>query len=334
MQFAQLRRREFITLLGGAAVAWPLAADAQQGERVRRIGVLFPNAEDDPMVQSRVRGLQQGLAKLGWVVGRNIRIDWRWNAADAERVRAIAVELLALQTDVILPNTSAAVATLQQATRTVPIVFLGIVDPVDQGFVQSLAHPGGNTTGLANSETTVGAKWLELLKEVSPRVTRVAFVFNPDNSGPAQFFGSTAAAAPKLAVELIRAPVRGPAEIEAVVTRIGREPGGGLIFPLDGFMNVYRKLVVELAARNGLPAIYGVRNFVDDGGLVYYGVNVDDQYPQAAVYVDRILRGEKPGDLPVQLPNKYQFIINLKTAKALGLDISPALLSVADELIE
>jgi putative tryptophan/tyrosine transport system substrate-binding protein len=327
-----MNRRDLMTLIGGAA-AWPVAARAQQGS-VRRIGVLFPNGEGDPMVLSRVRGLQQGLARLGWAVGRNIRIDWRWGAADPERVRAIAAELLAQQTDVILPNTSAAVATLQQMTRTVPIVFLGIVEPVDQGFVQSLAHPGGNITGFANAETTVGAKWLELLKEVAPGVTRVAFVFNPDNSGPLRFLGSAATAAAKLAVELVMAPVHGPAEIEAAITRIGLEPGGGLIFPLDGFMNVYRKLIIELTARHGLPAIYGVRNFADEGGLAYYGVNVDDQYPQAAAYVDRILRGEKPGDLPVQLATKYQFIINLKTARALGLDISPALLSVADELIE
>jgi putative ABC transport system substrate-binding protein len=328
-----MKRRDFITLVGGAAV-WPLAARAQQGERVRRIGVLFPNTEDDPMAQPRVVGLQQGLAKLGWAVGRNIRIDYRWGAADAERVRALAAELLALQTDVILANTSRAVATLQQATRTVPIVFLGIVEPVDQGFVQSLAHPGGNITGFTNAETTLGAKWLELLKEVAPRVTRVAYIFTLDNSGPAQFSGSAAAAAPKLAVELVMAPVRGPAEIEAAITRIGREPGGGLIFPPDGFTNVYRKLIVELAARYRLPAIYGVRNFAYDGGLAYYGVNIDDQYGLAAAYVDRIFRGEKPGDLPVQQPNKYEFVINLKTAKALGIEVPLSLQQRADEVIE
>jgi putative ABC transport system substrate-binding protein len=328
-----MQRREFITILGGAAML-PMTARAQQGERVRRIGVLFPNAEGDPMAQPRVIGLEQGLAKLGWTVGRNIRIDYRWDAADAKRVAAIVAELLAQPIDVILANTSRAVATLREATRTVPIVFMGIAEPVDQGFVQSLAHPGSNITGFTNSEPTVGAKWLELLKEVAPRVARVAFMFNPDNSGPAQFSASAAAAAPKLAVELVMAPVRGPAEIETAITRFGGEPGGGLIFPLDGFMNVYRKLIIELAARHGLPAIYGVRNFVDEGGLAYYGVNVSDQYPLSAIYIDRIFRGEKPGDLPVQRPTKYEFIINLKTAKALGLDISPALLSVADELIE
>jgi putative ABC transport system substrate-binding protein len=329
-----MRRRDFIALLGGAGTVWPLAAHAQQPDRIRRIGVLFANAEDDPIARPRVMGLQQSLANLGWMVGRNIRIDYRWDADDAERVQAIVAELLALPIDVILPNTSRAAVTLQKATHTVPIVFVGIGEPVEQGLIQSLAHPAGNITGFTNAEATVGGKWLELLKGVAPLVTRVAFVFNPDNFGPAQFSGSVAAAARELAVELIIAPVRAPTQIEAVVTRMGREPGGGLIFPPDGFMNIYRKLTVELAARNGLPAIYGTHNFVDEGGLAYYGVSIDNQYRQAAAYIDRILRGEKPGDLPVQQPTKYEFVINLKTAKALGLDISPTLLSVADELIE
>jgi putative ABC transport system substrate-binding protein len=329
-----MRRREFITLVGGAAAGWPLAARAQSDGRMRRIAVLFPNAEDDPMAQARVVGLQQSLAKLGWVVGRNIRIDYRWDAAEVERIRAIAAELLAQPIDVILPNTSRAVIIVQRATRSVPIVFLGIVEPVEQGMVQSLAHPGGNTTGFTNAEATIGAKWLELLKEVAPRVTRVAFVFNPDNFGPAQYSGSAAASASKLGVALVNEQVRGPAEIEAAVTRTGREPGGGLIFPLDGFMNVYRKLTIDLAARNKLPAIYGVNNFVREGGLAYYGVNVDNQYPQAAAYVDRILRGEKPADLPVQNPTKYELVINLKTAKTLGLTVPPSLLAIADEVIE
>jgi putative ABC transport system substrate-binding protein len=302
--------------------------------RMRRIGVVFPNNEDDPMAQPRVVGLQQGLAELGWTVGGNIRIDYRWGAADAQQVRAIAEELVALPTDVILANTSRAVAALEQATRTVPIVFLGVVEPVDQGFVQSLAHPGGNITGFSNAETTLGAKWLELLKEVAPSITRVAFVFNPDNGGGAQFADSAAVAAGRLAVELVTALVHGPAEIEAAITRLGREPGAGLIFPPDGFTLVHRKLIVELAARYRLPAIYGVQNFAFDGGLAYYGVNIDDQYRQAAAYVDRILRGEKPGDLPVQQPSKYDLIINLKTAKALGLTVPLELLNRADMVIE
>jgi putative ABC transport system substrate-binding protein len=333
-----MQRRDFITLLGGAAAApamlWPRAARAQQPGPMRRIAVLMPNAESDPAGQARAMALQQGLAKLGWTVGRNVRIDYRWGAADAERVRAVTAELLALAPDVVLATTSRAVATLQQATRTVPIVFMTTIEPVAQGFVQSLAHPGGNITGFTNMEATVGAKWLALLKEVAPRVARVAFMLNPDNPGPAQFSGSAAAAAPKLAVEVVMAQVRGPTEIEAALTRLGREPGGGLIIPPDGFTLVHRKLIIELAARYRLPAIYGIRDFADDGGLAYYGVDVTDQYRQAAAYVDRILRGEKPGDLPVQQPTKYDLVINLTTAKALGLDISPALLSVADELIE
>jgi putative ABC transport system substrate-binding protein len=332
-----MRRRQFITLLGGAAapaLLCPLAVRAQQPGRMRLIGALMPNAEGDSMGQARALALQQGLAKLGWIVGRNVRIEYRWGAADAESVRAGTAELLALTPDVVLATTSRAVATLQQATRTVPIVFMTTIEPVAQGFVQSLAHPGGNITGFTNMEATVGAKWLALLKEVAPRVARVAFMLNPDNPGPAQFSGSVTAAAPKLAAEVVVAQVRGPAEIEAAITRLGREPGGGLIVPPDGFTLVHRKLIIELAARYRLPAIYGLRDFADDGGLAYYGVDVTDQYRQAAGYVDRILRGEKPGDLPVQQPTKFNLVINLTTAKALGLDISPALLSVADELIE
>jgi putative ABC transport system substrate-binding protein len=301
---------------------------------MRRIGVLSPNVEADPMAQARIMRLQQGIEKLGWAVGRNIRIDYRWGAADAGKMRAAVAELVALSPDVILASTGQAVATLQQATRTVPIVFTGIIEPAAQGFIGNLAHPGGNITGFANMEATVGAKWLELLKEMAPRVARVAFMFSPDNPGPAQFFGSAAAAGPKLGVEVVMAPVRGPAEIEATVTLLGREPGGGLVHPPDGFMNAYRKLILELAARNRVPAIYGVRNFVEDGGLAYYGVDLDDQFRQAAAYVDRILRGEKAGDLPVQQPTKFELVINLKTAKALGLDVPPFLQQLADEVIE
>jgi putative ABC transport system substrate-binding protein len=329
-----MRRRDFITLLSGAAAAWPLAARAQQPSGMRRIAVLLAGAEDDPSSQTRVMRLQQGLAKLGWTVGRNIRIDYRWRVADTDAARIAVADVLALAPDVIVASTSGAVSTLQQATRTVPIVFTTIIEPVDQGFVQSLAHPGGNMTGFTNMEATVGAKWLELLKKVAPSVARVAFMFSPDNPGPAQFSGSAAAAAPKLTVELVMAPVRGPSEIEAAITLLGREPGGGLILPADGFTHVHSKLIIELAARNRLPAMYANRDFVDDGGLAYYGIEADDQFRQAAGYIDRILRGEKPGNLPVQQPTKYEFVINLKTAKALGLDIAPAILSVADELIE
>jgi putative ABC transport system substrate-binding protein len=278
--------------------------------------------------------LQQGLEKLGWTVGRNVRIDYRWGAAAVESLRAATAELLTLAPDVILASTSRAVATLQQATRTVPIVFVTIIEPIAQGFVQSLAHPGGNITGFTSMEATVGAKWLELLKEVAPHVTRVAFMFNPDNPGPMQFSGSAEAAGPKLGVEVVMAPVHGPAEIEAAEVMLGREPGGGLILPPDGFMLGYRKLIVELAARYRLPVIYGVREFAADGGLAYYGVDITDQFRQAAGYIDRILRGEKPGDLPVQQPTKFELVINLKAAKALGLEIPLLLQQRADEIIE
>jgi putative tryptophan/tyrosine transport system substrate-binding protein len=334
MTIRSMNRRDFITLFGGAAAAWPLAARAQSDNRVRRIGVLFPNAEGDPESRRRVISLQESLAKLGWIDGRNIRIDYRWGAGEPERVQAIIAELLAQPVDVILTNSQLAVIAGQRATRSVPIVFMGIFGPVEQSIVPSLAQPGGNITGFTNAELTVGTKSLELLKEVAPRITRVAFVFTADNPGPMRASGLAAAAAPKLAVEPLIVPVRGPAEIEAALTRIGRDPGGGLVFPPDGFMNTYRKLIIELAARNGLPAIYANRNFVDEGGLAYYGINIDYQFPLAAAYVDRIFKGTKPGDLPVQQPTKYEFVINLKTAKALGLDISPVLLSVADELIE
>jgi putative ABC transport system substrate-binding protein len=326
-----LRRRELITLLGGAA-AWPLAASAQQPDRMRRIAVLNSNDERDPVGQARVTRFVQGLAKLGWAVGRNVRIDYRWGAADAERMRADAGELLALAPDVILANISRAVATLQEATRTVPVVFVGIAEPVAQGFVQSLAHPGGNMTGFTAMDAPVGPKWLQLLKEISPRVTRVSVMFSPENPGTVLLARSAATAGPGLGLATVLAPVRGPAEIEAAITL--REPGGGLLIPTDGITVVHRKLIVDLAARYQLPAIYGNREFAYDGGLAYYGVDIGDQYQQAAAYVDRILRGEKPGDLPVQQPTKFEFVINLTTAKALGLDISPALLSVADELIE
>jgi putative tryptophan/tyrosine transport system substrate-binding protein len=328
-----MRRREFIALLGGAAVAWPFNARAQQRGRVRRIGVLTTLSEGDPEGQARLMAFQQDLKKLGWTVGRNVRIDYR-SGADLERMRTATTELLTLAPDVILASTSRAVATLQRATRTVPIVFVFIIEPVAQNFVQSLAHPGGNITGFADAEVTLGAKWLELLKEVAPHLTRVAFMSNPDNPGPAQFSRSAGTSAANLAVDLIMAPVHGPAEIETAMTMVGRAPGGGLIVPPDGFTIVHRQLIIELAARYRLPAIYGVRVFPRDGGLVSYDYDRNDQYRLAAGYVDRILRGENPGDLPVQQPTKFELIINLKTAKALGLTIPESFLLRADEVIE
>jgi putative tryptophan/tyrosine transport system substrate-binding protein len=329
-----MKRRTFISLLSGAA-AWPLAAHAQQSERMRRIGVLIVFSENDPSSQRRVAAFQQGLAKLGWTVGRNLQIEYRWAISDDETARAATTELLALAPDVILANATTAVAASQRATRAVPIVFTGVSEPVAQGFVASLTHPGGNITGFTNLEPSVGAKWLELLKEIAPGVTRVGVMFKPALSHAIPLFqDSLKLAAPKFGVELIEAPVHDSAAIEVVLTGLGREPGGGLILLPDTFLASHLKLIVEMAARQQLPAIYPFRYFVGAGGLVSYGPDVDDQFRQAAGYVDRILRGEKPGDLPVQQPTKFEMVINLKTAKALGLTVPDKLLVAADEVIE
>jgi len=329
-----MRRRDFITLLGGAATTWPLAARAQPSDRMRRIGVLMPYAEGEPEGQTREIAFREALTKLGWTTGRNLQIDYRWGIDNVEKAHAATAELLARAPDVIIASTSRVVATLQQATHTVPIVFTFIYEPVAQGFVQSLAHPGGNITGFTAVEASIGAKWLELLKKISPSVTRIAFIFNPDNPGPVQTSHSAAVAASNFAVEIIMTPVHGAAEIEAAMTMLGREPGGGLIVPPDGFLVAYRKEIIELAARFRLPAIYGFPAFAAEGGLASYGFEVSEQFRQAADYVDRILRGEKAGDLPVQEPTKYELVINLKTAKALGLEIPQTMLLLADEVID
>jgi len=328
-----MKRREFITLLTGAA-AWPITARAQQSDHQRRIGVLMPFAEGDPEGLARSAALQQGLEKLGWTIGRDVRIDYHWGIRDVEKAQAAIAELLALAPDLVIPSTSQTVAALQRATVTVPIVFTGIYEPVAQGFVRSLAHPGGNITGFTNVEATVGAKWLGLLKEIAPHVTRVAFMYDPDNPGPIQLSRSAEAAAPSHAMSLIMTPVHGPAEIEAAMRMLASEPDGGLIAPPDGFLHEYRKLIIELAARYRLPAIYGLPIFAAQGGLASYGTNSSTQFRPAAEYVSRILRGEKAGDLPVQQPTKYELIINLKTAKALGLTIPESFLLLADEVIE
>jgi putative ABC transport system substrate-binding protein len=330
-----MRRREFITLLGGAAAAWPLAARGQPGERVRRVGVLMGTSESDPESREHLAAFQQRLNELGWIVARNLQLDSRWVSGDAERAQSAAAELVRLIPDVILANGSTALRALQQATRTVPIVFVVVSEPLAQGFVSSLARPDGNTTGFTNLEPTLGAKWLELLKEIAPSVTRVAMMFNPRSAVPNPlFFRSAEAAGPNFAVKVIMAAVHDAAEIEGAITTLGREPGGGLIFPPDYFTVVHRKLIVGLAARYRLPAIYAFRSFSPDGGLLYYGVDRADQFRQAAGYVDRIVRGEKPGDLPVQQPTKFELVINLKTATVLGLTVPPTLLARADEVIE
>jgi ABC-type uncharacterized transport system substrate-binding protein len=327
-----MNRREFMRLLGGAA-AWPLAARAQQPERVRRIGVLMSQAADDPEGQPRLLALAQGLQESDWTVGRNVRIDTRWGAGDAERYRRYAAELVALAPDVILVNGPSALAQLQQTTRSVPIVFVNVVDPVGAGFVDSLSHPGGNATGFMLSEYSTSGKWVELLKEIAPRVTRAAVFRDPTLTSSVAQFAAIQSAAGSAGVELSAIDMRNTGEIERAVTAFARAPNGGLIVTSSG-SSTRRSLIVTLAARHKLPTVCPFRYHVIGGGLISYGPDPIDQYRRAAGYVDRILKGEKPADLPVQAPTKYELVINLKTAKALGLEIPPTLLARADEVIE
>jgi putative ABC transport system substrate-binding protein len=329
-----MRRREFITLIGGAAV-WPFAVGAQQPEPVRRIGVLGVTLENDPQSSRRAIAFQEGLEKLGWTVGRNLQIDYRWDASDNERARAAAEQLISLGPEVVVANSPPAVRGTRQVSRTLPIVFVAVSEPLALGLVASLAKPGGNITGFTNLEPSVAGKWLELLKEIAPGVKRAAFMFNLEASPLAPlFFRSAGTAASKFGVEPIVINVREVAEIEAAMTKLGREPGAGLILPPDTFTAANHKLIVELALRNRLPAIAPFQYFAAAGGLISYGPDVVDQFRRAASYVDRILRGEKAGDLPVQQPTKFELAINLKTAKALGLSVPPSLLARADEVIE
>jgi putative tryptophan/tyrosine transport system substrate-binding protein len=329
-----VRRRDFITLLGGAAAAWPFAARAQQGERMRRIGVLSTFAADDPVVQKRLLAFAQALAQLGWIDDRNVRIDIRSAAGDPERIRRYAAELVGLAPDVILATGSAAMGPLLQATRTVPIVFVQIPEPVGAGFVETLARPGGNATGFMLYEYGVGAKWLELLKEIAPAVKRVAFLQAPAIAAGPGMLGAMQALAPSLGVEVRPISVRDAGEVERAVTAFAPLANGGLIVAAGVATAVHRDVIIKLAARHRLPAIYSDDTFVRDGGLIAYGPERVGQYRSAAGYVDRILKGEKPADLPVQAPTKYELVINLKTAKALGLDVPPTLLARADEVIE
>ena len=333
MKFDRLKRREFITLLGGAAAAWPLAARAQQGERMRRIGVLMYWAADDAEGQARLAAFAQALKQLGWSDGRNLRIDTRW--ATADDIRRHAAELAALAPDVLVAATgTATVAPLLQATRTVPIVFVTVIDPVGAGFVASLARPGGNATGFTIYEYSMSGKWLELLKEIAPRVTRAAVLRDPAVASGIGQFGAVQIVAPSLGVELSPVDVRDAGEIERAVTAFARGLNGGLIVTGSALAIVHRQLIIALAARHRLPAVYPARFYVTAGGLISYGPDLIDQFRRAAGYVDRILKGEKPADLPVQAPTKYELVINLKTAKALGLDIPPTVLARADEVIE
>ena len=328
-----MRRREFITLLGGAAT-WPLAAYAQQDGRVRRIGVLMPSAADDAEYQTRMAAFLQELQRLGWSDGRNVRIDSRWAAGDADRTRRYAAELIALAPDVILAPGSTSVGPLLQATRTVPIVFTTLLDPVGAGFVDSLARPGGNATGFIAFEYGLSGKWLELLKQIAPSLTRVAILRDPATAAGIGQFAAIQSVAPSFAVELRPIDMREVGEIERAVTTFARSSNGGLIVTAGSGSAIHGDLIITLAARHKLPAIYGDRHFVTGGGLISYGPNRVDQYRQAAGYIDRVLKGEKPADLPVQAPTKYELVINRKTTKALGLTVPPTLLASADEVIE
>ena len=329
-----IRRREFLSLLGSAAAAWPLAARGQPSERVRRVGVLMHLAADDPEGQPRIIVFEQGMRELGWAVGRNLQIDYRWAAGDPDRFRKYAAELVALAPDVVLAASGTPlVVALQQATATVPIVFVGVADPVGAGLVESLARPGGNATGFTVYEYSMSGKWIELLKEIAPRVTRAAVVREPAISGTGQW-GAIQSVAPSLGVELFPIGVRDAGEIERAIIAFSRGSNGGLIVTGSPSTSVHRHQIIALAARLLLPAVYPYRYFVASGGLLSYGPDPTDQFRRAAGYVDRILKGEKPADLPVQVPTKYELVINLKTAKALGLEVPAALLARADEVIE
>jgi putative tryptophan/tyrosine transport system substrate-binding protein len=328
-----VNKREFITLLGGAT-AWPLAARAQQGERVRRVGVLLPATADDAQYQAWAGAFVQALAESGWSVDRNVSIDTRWTTANADAIRRHAAELVALAPDVILAPGASTVGPLLQVTRTVPIVFAIVGDPVGAGFVDSLARPGGNVTGFMSSEYGLGGKWLELLKEIEPGVTRVAVLRDPTTTSGTALFGVIQAMAPSLRVEVNNVNVRDAADIQRGVTAFAQSSNGGLIVTGSPPTVIHRDLIIKLAAQHRLPTVYLERAFVTAGGLMSYGPYQIDQFRQAAGYVDRILKGEKPADLPVQAPTKYELVINLKTAKALGLEVPPTLLAIADEVIE
>jgi putative ABC transport system substrate-binding protein len=329
-----MKRREFITLFGGAAAAWPLSARAQQAARMRRIGFLTSQAADDPVSQAYMAALLQGLQESGWTVGRNVRIDSRWGAVDPELKRKYAAELVALAPDVIVATGDSNTGPLQQATRTVPIVFALVPDPVGAGFVASLARPGGNATGFTNFEYGMSGKWPELLKQVSPSVTRVAVLRDPTVLGAIGQLGAIHAVAPSLRMDSSPIDVRNAAEIDRAITEFARTSNGGLIVLPNGLASVHREPIIALAARHRLPAIYPFRFFATDGGLISYGPDDVDQLRRVARYVDRIFKGEKPADLPVQAPTKYELVINSKTAKALGLEVPPTLLARADEVIE
>ena len=327
-----IARRKFVVALGGAA-AWPLSARAQQVERMRRIGVLIPGDETDPLHKRRLSAFTQALAGLSWTEGRNVRIDLRWTGDDINRMRALAVELVGLKPNIIFTEATLATVALQRETQTIPIVFTGVGDPVASGMVARLDRPSGNVTGFAINEATLGGKWLELLSEIAPDLKRVAIMFDPDTAPVSAYMPSFETAARSLKVAPIIAPVHGDAEIETAIIALGREPGGGLV-ALSAGLIADRAPIISAAARNNVPAVYHVSGMAREGGLLSYGVDTADNYRRAASYVDRILRGEKPGDLPVQFPTKFEMVVNRKTATALGLAVPPSILLRANEVIE
>jgi putative ABC transport system substrate-binding protein len=330
-----MRRREFITILGGAAATWPLPARAQHSEQMRRIGVLQGGGDtDDPRSQPNITAFLQTLQQLGWADGRNVKIDYRWPAADADKTRKYAAELVALAPDVILAMSSPSLDSLLQATRTVPIVFVGVADPAGAGFVDSLSRPGGNATGFMLFDYSLSTKWVELLKEIAPGVKRAAVLRDPAIASGIGQWGAISSAAPSLGVEVSPVNVRDAAEIERDLAAFAGSGNGGLIVTGSPLSIVHRELIISLAVRHKLPTVYFQRRFVAGGGLISYGPDMADHSRRAAGYVDRILKGEKPADLPVQAPTKYDLVVNLKTAKALGLTIPPAVLARADEVIE
>ncbi len=330
-----MNRREIIRLLGSAAVAWPLTAGAQQAGPTRRVGVLVGTVETDPATKAELNVFLQGLRSLGWIDGQNLRIDIRWSAGDAELIRTSATELLSLSPDAILSSTTPNLTALLRQAPTMPIVFVLVSDPVVQGFVSNLARPGGNITGFANYEFSIGGKWIGLLKQIAPSLAHVALIFNPDTSPQNNFLrDTTEKAAPSLGVEVTTATVHDTAGIERAIENVSLRPNGGLIFPTDNFLQVHRQLIVELATRHRLPAISFDRYFTEFGGLMSYGVENESTFRQAAIYIDRILKGTKPGDLPVQAPTKFSLVINVKTAKAFGIEVPTNLLLLADDYVE
>ena len=331
-----MRRREFIALAASASAAWPLAAHPQQRDHKRRIGVLMGLAESDGEAQSDIAGLRAGLEELGWNQGRNIAIDLRWGAGDSNRMREFAAELVDLHPDLLIAHTTGPTIALREATDTIPIIFIQISDPIGSGFITSLANPGGNLTGFSNYELSMGGKWLQLLEEIAPGVTRVGLLFNPQTAPyvPRYYLSSFETAARQYQVALVTLSVQSPADIQNAIDGLAQRAGAGLAVMPDSFGLVHRDLIVGLAIEHQLPMISPYRSYVQSGGLLSYGIDIPDLFARAALYVDRILKGEKPGDLPVQQPTKYEFVLNLKTAKALGLTVPQSILARADEVME